>query len=392
MSPDAFRKDIAQYGDCIIIDLGKFKNSTTVLKKGDVLQTRFGAMKHDDCVGKKYGSKIQTSGGYVYILPLSPVLWSETLPHRTQIIYPCNASLIVGGLDLCPGKWVFEAGTGSGSLTHFLAQAILPHGRVHTFDFHSERIDLASKEFNSHSLGDIVKADMRDVCNEYFPSVGSELNPSGVDAVILDLPRPWVVIPHLASTFRPDSGEKTLFGLQVAIHRFYPERDNKNSITDLNALLVSRVCLFSPCIEQVQRSCTALLKSGFEHISTMECLEREFDVSRTTLNVPNLGQINASIWLHNGFKEYMSSVSGVEKNLLPPPETSKIINLHCKRSHSHSEQNESINLDQLTDAHGSEKLQNNSTWEPVLQPKMPGHTGYITFATWIPNMEHVMNS
>ncbi|KAK4474865.1 hypothetical protein MN116_001978 [Schistosoma mekongi] len=359
MSPDAFRKDIAQYGDCIIIDLGKFKNSTTVLKKGDVSQTRFGAMRHDDCAGKKYGSKVQTSGGYVHILPLSPILWSETLPHRTQIIYPCDASLIVGGLDLCPGKWVFEAGTGSGSLTHFLAQAILPHGRVHTFDFHSERVDLASKEFNSHSLSDIVKTEMRDVCNEYFPSVGSELNPRGVDAVILDLPRPWIVIPHLASTFRPDS--------------------------------VSRVCLFSPCIEQVQRSCTALLKSGFEHITTMECLQREFDVSRTTLNVPNMGQINASIWLQNGFKEYMSSVSKVEKYLLPPPETSKIIN-HCKRSYSHSEQNGSFSPDQLTDAHSSAKFQNSSSWEPVLQPKMPGHTGYITFATWIPNMQHVKNS
>lgn len=58
MSPDAFQKDVAQYGDCVIIDLGSFKNLTTVLKKGDVLQTRFGALRHDDCVGKKYGSKV----------------------------------------------------------------------------------------------------------------------------------------------------------------------------------------------------------------------------------------------------------------------------------------------------------------------------------------------
>ncbi|CAH8664445.1 unnamed protein product [Heterobilharzia americana] len=205
MSRDAFRRDMAEDGDCVIIDVGKFKSLTVVLRKGGVSQTRFGAMKHDDCIGKRFGSKIQTSRGYVHTLPLSPVLWSETLPHRTQIIYPCDASLIVGGLDLSPGKWVFESGTGSGSLTHFLAQAVLPHGRVHTFDFHSERVELAAKEFNSHYLGDVVKVDLRDTCCEYFPTVGSEMNPNGVDAVVLDLPRPWIVIPHLPSTFRPDS-------------------------------------------------------------------------------------------------------------------------------------------------------------------------------------------
>ncbi|RTG89100.1 tRNA (adenine57-N1/adenine58-N1)-methyltransferase catalytic subunit [Schistosoma bovis] len=284
MSPDAFQKDVAQYGDCVIIDLGSFKNLTTVLKKGDVLQTRFGALRHDDCVGKKYGSKIQTSRGYVYILALSPALWSETLPHRTQIIYPCDASLIVGGLDLAPGKWVFEAGTGSGSLTHFLAQAVLPHGHVHTFDFHSERVKLASEEFNSHSLGDVVKVDIRDVCNDYFPPIGSELNPNGVDAVVLDLPRPWVVIPHLGRTLRPDSRQQT-----------------------------------------------------------------------------------ASIWLQSGFSEYMSSVSQFNKHLLPPPKTSEIENIHCKRSHPNPELGKSINPKQLKGIESSTKVENSFTWEPILQ-------------------------
>ncbi|CAH8666538.1 unnamed protein product [Schistosoma bovis] len=269
MSPDAFQKDVAQYGDCVIIDLGSFKNLTTVLKKGDVLQTRFGALRHDDCVGKKYGSK-------------------------------------------------------------------------------------------SHSLGDVVKVDIRDVCNDYFPPIGSELNPNGVDAVVLDLPRPWVVIPHLGRTLRPDS--------------------------------IGRVCLFSPCIEQVQRSCTALLESGFQHISTVECLEREYDVSRTTLNIPNMGQQTASIWLQSGFSEYMSSVSQFNKHLLPPPKTSEIENIHCKRSHPNPELGKSINPKQLKGIESSTKVENSFTWEPILQPKMRGHTGYITFATWIPSTQPNVSS
>lgn len=78
---------------------------------------------------------------------MNPVLWSETLHHRTQIIYPTDASFIVGQLELGPGKRVFESGTGSGSLTHFLIQSILPNGFVDTFDFHEDRVHCAANEF-----------------------------------------------------------------------------------------------------------------------------------------------------------------------------------------------------------------------------------------------------
>lgn len=55
--------------------------------------------------------------------------------------------MIVGGLDLVPGRQVFEAGTGSGALTHFLVQAVWPHGHVYTFEFHEGRAKLAVDEF-----------------------------------------------------------------------------------------------------------------------------------------------------------------------------------------------------------------------------------------------------
>lgn len=95
--------------------------------------------------------QISTSCGHVHILPFDAVLWSHSLPHRTQIIYPPDASVIVGGLDLVPGKRVLEAGTGSGSLTHFLAQAVWPSGRVRSFEFHVGRVDRATQEFEVSS-------------------------------------------------------------------------------------------------------------------------------------------------------------------------------------------------------------------------------------------------
>lgn len=35
------------------------------------------------------------------------------------------------------------AGTGSGSMSHSLIRTIAPSGHVHTFEFHSERADIA---------------------------------------------------------------------------------------------------------------------------------------------------------------------------------------------------------------------------------------------------------
>ena len=42
-------------------------------------------------------------------------------------------------------------------------------------------------------------------------------------------------------------------------------------------------CSFSPCVEQVQRTCGALSQAGFHSVRTMECLLRLYDVRSQTL-------------------------------------------------------------------------------------------------------------
>lgn len=50
-----------------------------------------------------------------------------------------------------------------------------------------------------------------------------------------------------------------------------------------------RLCSFSPCIEQVQRTCEALSQHGFEEISTLEVLLRVHDVRTVSLPLPDFG-------------------------------------------------------------------------------------------------------
>ena len=48
--------------------------------------------------------------GWIYILHPSPELWTVTLPHRTQILYTTDISLITLELELKPGSVVIESG------------------------------------------------------------------------------------------------------------------------------------------------------------------------------------------------------------------------------------------------------------------------------------------
>ncbi|KPI98743.1 tRNA (adenine-N(1)-)-methyltransferase catalytic subunit TRMT61A [Papilio xuthus] len=49
-----------------------------------------------------------------------------------------------------------------------------------------------------------------------------------------------------------------------------------------------RFCSFSPCIEQVQRTCITLQELGFQDISTMEVLQSELKVSKRNVAVRDL--------------------------------------------------------------------------------------------------------
>jgi hypothetical protein len=92
----------------------------------------------------------------------------------------------------------------------------------------------------------------RNVVDNGFPMVEG-----GCNAVFLDLPAPWAVV---------ESSHKAL----------------KHG---------GRLCSFSPCIEQVQRTCLELDRLGFSEISTIEILLRSFEVqSHVTFPMPKFQQ------------------------------------------------------------------------------------------------------
>ncbi len=188
---------------------------------------------------------------------------------------------------------VIESGTGSGSFSHSIARIIGDRGKLFTFEFHPVRAEKAREEFETHGLSHIITVDHRDVCKNGFDMENC------ADAVFLDLPAPWEAIEHAKRTLRKDRP--------------------------------TRVCCFSPCAEQVQRTCEALRTSGFYEVEMFEVLLRDHIVTKLDL----------------------------KKDILPD-------NLASSSSFPNASNPSSMLVSRPTDG-------------------MRGHTSYLTFATLIPD-------
>ncbi|XP_047467029.1 tRNA (adenine(58)-N(1))-methyltransferase catalytic subunit TRMT61A isoform X2 [Mugil cephalus] len=284
--------DFIQDGDVAIVYLSHNSVMPVKVQQGAQTQTRYGVIRHStDLIGQRYGSKVTCSkGGWVYVLHPTPELWTVALPHRTQILYTTDIATITMMLELKPGSVVCESGTGSGSLSHAILRTIAPTGHLHTVEFHQQRAEKVAEEFKEHRVDHLVTVRNQDVCQDGFGVTGV------ADAVFLDIPSPWEAVGHAKAALKKRGG---------------------------------RLCSFSPCIEQVQRTCDALSDHGFEEIDTLEVLLRVHEVRTVSLPLPDFGSDSEEAPPAVGATEHPS----VTMKTTTPPR------------------------------------------------RMPGHTGYLTFAT-----------
>ncbi|KAF9950952.1 tRNA (adenine-N(1)-)-methyltransferase catalytic subunit trm61 [Mortierella alpina] len=236
-------------GDPVVLFLSKENMILIRIRDGDEYICKFGQYRHADMIGLQYGTKLgsNTGRGFVYLLHPTPELWTLILPHRTQILYIADISFVMNFLNLKPGMSMIESGTGSGSFSHSIARTIAPTGHLYTFEYHQERVNVATAEFEEHGLSDMVTIRCRDVCKDGF---GLE---NKVDAVFLDLPAPWEAVGSAKRAFR----------------------QNK----------IGKICTFSPCIEQISKTVTALNEHGFVDIQMYECLIRFNELRVHTVTV-----------------------------------------------------------------------------------------------------------
>lgn len=285
-------------GDLIIIQ-ERYTNLTAVKLKNDgYLDNRYGRFAHNDLLGKPLGirwearsypgakSGGQQCAGFVHALAPTPELWSLALEHRTQIVYPHDSALISLHLDLRPGMTLIECGTGSGSATTAFSRVIAPSGRVYSFEFHEQRAEAARKDLKALGLADVAKVyGGVDITKDGFIGIKN----GEADAVFLDVPAPYLMGKELKRVLKENG----------------------------------TVCLFSPCVEQVQKSCEMLRKGGFNCIKTVTGTVRTYETREQVVDLPGFEEIsedgdNESIMEEHPRKrkrlERMANGNGNEKN------------------------------------------------------------------------------
>ncbi len=226
-------------GEDIFLYLDRRRTYLVRVEAGKSFHTHKGYIQLGDLIGKEYGTRISSSMGIEFVA-LKPNLRDQIfkVKRKTQISYPKDIALIVMFSGIGPGSRLVEAGTGTGALTTALAHYIRPTGRVYTYEVRQEFREMAIKNLERAGVFDFVELKNKDVTKG--------IEEEEVDAVILDLATPWLVVPNAYSALKG------------------------------SGVLVS----FSPTMEQIVKTVEALTVNGFVDVETVETLMRFMQVER----------------------------------------------------------------------------------------------------------------
>lgn len=186
----------AQEGDLVELVGLRHKHFIFTLKANAELQSHRGVIRHDDLIGKPWGSQVFSHLGNPFFL-LQPALGDLLLdtPRTTQIMYPKDIGLVLVTMGIGPGTHVLEAGTGSGALTRALAFAVGEQGRVFSYEARAEMQQLAIRNLKRLGLLERVTFKLRDIAEGF--------DETDMDALFLDVQNPYDYIEQARAALKP---------------------------------------------------------------------------------------------------------------------------------------------------------------------------------------------
>ena len=162
------------------------------ISKKESLHTHIGVINHSDAIGKEYGSRLTTNKDkYVYLLKPTMYDYVMKIQHGTQIVYPKDLGYIVARAGIESGQKILEIGTGSGSLTSFVASIVKSRGHVYTFDVDEKFMKIAEKNIKKAGVSKYVTQHNFDL------KTAKKMPLKDMDVALIDLGDPWTVIPQV---------------------------------------------------------------------------------------------------------------------------------------------------------------------------------------------------
>ncbi len=224
-------------GETVVLRRRGGRSLLVELRRGPQAIDGQGVLDLSAQVGAAPGATVSWAGAeYVLLRPsLSDLL--GLLRRRAQIVTPKDAMYLLYLAGVGPGSRVAESGAGSGALTTVLAYAVGPGGRVFSYDRRSDFLEVARRNVARCGLSDRVEFRERDVA-------AAGLDESDLDALILDLPEPWEVVPRAVGAIRPGGA----------------------------------IAAYVPTYNQLERTVSAFRSARLEEIRSVELIERALHV------------------------------------------------------------------------------------------------------------------
>jgi tRNA (adenine57-N1/adenine58-N1)-methyltransferase len=225
----------AREGDLVQLVGLTHKHFIFHLKSGGDFQSHRGVLKHDDLIGKPYGSQVYSHMNAPFFL-LQPSIADilNDLPRTTQILYPKDIGYILVMMGIAPGQRVMEAGTGSGSMTIALATTVGPDGQVISYEQKQDNQNLARKNLERVGLASRVDFKLRDIQQGF--------DETDADAFFLDVQFPHEYLEQVRAALKPGG----FFGTLI------------------------------PTLNQVEKTLIALKKNHFAFVEVCEIILRHY--------------------------------------------------------------------------------------------------------------------
>ena len=225
-------------GNEVLLFLDNKRTYKVKVEKGKEFHTHRGYIELEKIIGREYGTKVTSNLGVGFYI-LRPLVrdFIKKTDRRTQVLYPKDIGYIILQLGIGSGSIIVEAGTGSGALTMALANAVRPDGRVYSYEINPCFQKVAIENVERAGLIDFVKFRLGDITEGIIER--------GVDAVVLDLATPWLVVEH---------AWESLTGSGVFVS-------------------------FSPTIEQVMKTVREVESQPFIELETVELILRKITVA-----------------------------------------------------------------------------------------------------------------
>ncbi len=216
--------------------------------------TEFGFIKKED-LQKSDETVLSNTGKEFRIFKPNFLDSYMKIKRGAQIIALKDIGVIITEAGITKDSVILDAGSGSGAFACYIA-AICKH--VYTYEIRKDFYELVKKNIEYLGLQNMTQKNQ---------DIYAGIDETDLDAVIFDLPEPWLAIGHAAKALKP------------------------------GGILIS----YSPCIPQVADFVNALTKD-FTHLKTLEVTAKEWEIKDRKVR-PKTRQLG-----HTGFISFARKV------------------------------------------------------------------------------------